>query len=154
MKHSHLKILKDLYEFRSNQEVLLQQATKLLSRLSGNAAIGFLPHGDVYHSGLSKIFSQPEFTENPERVVPIASLFDELDYFMNCVMGCCEEQLKILIGEDIPDKRTKNLSLIMKKFSSGDEFGAIGVLGPARMPYPKLIPILDEVAKLLEGKNL
>jgi len=146
---SRLNALKMLRKFKSDQEEFLEKSLKLLSRASNNVAIGLLPGSEALHFGLSKILSQPEFLKH-ENILRAAMILDKLDNFMTAVLKNCKGHLEILIGEEIPYRHAENFGLIIKKFPVGEKTGAIGVLGPARMPYPKLISVLEEITSIFK----
>ncbi len=129
---------------------LLEEVLKILSEISGNISIGFWPEELPLHFGLSYGFTQPEFT-NPNLVLEVASIFDQLDEFVFKILDELTEEVEVFIGKDLPFK-TKELSFAGTSFITPlNKKGMIGVLGPKRLPYPKILAALKEISEFLKG---
>jgi heat-inducible transcriptional repressor len=55
----------------------------------------------------------------------------------------------VTIGEETKIENLKDFSVVTTTYTVGDLSGSIGVLGPKRMEYSKLIPLVDYVAKTI-----
>ncbi|MCH8074408.1 MAG: hypothetical protein IIC64_01175 [SAR324 cluster bacterium] len=61
-----------------------------------------------------------------------------------------EEGVQVTIGEENPITDLQTCSLITANYSNGGiVLGSIGILGPTRMDYSRVIPIIDYTAKAL-----
>jgi heat-inducible transcriptional repressor len=70
-----------------------------------------------------------------------------LGLFDRCVQG---EGVKIFIGHEAGFTGLGNCSVITAPYSvAGKAVGVLGVIGPARMNYDRVIPVVDITAKLL-----
>ncbi len=100
--------------------------------------------GEFYQSGLTNIFNQPEF-HNHESMNNILRLID--DESMIDLMKDCGSGLTVKIGSDNLDKNMKNCSIISIPYYIDDNaFGTIACIGPMRMQYKKVIPLLEYIA--------
>lgn len=54
-------------------------------------------------------------------------------------------------GENIPIPELSGLTLVTSSYRVGDLTGVIGVLGPTRMPYDKIIGLVETTSRLVEG---
>lgn len=62
------------------------------------------------------------------------------------------EGIQLFIGNEWADGAFESYSLITSKYQyNGGNVGVLGVIGPARMPYQKVIPVVDLTAKLLSS---
>jgi len=63
---------------------------------------------------------------------------------------------KYYIGRDSSCDALADCSVVAAPYSSeqGDLLGLLGVIGPRRMDYEKVIPIVDVTAKLLSSHRL
>ena len=55
-------------------------------------------------------------------------------------------QITIRIGEEIQEERMRNCSIISARYKVGTISGTLGIIGPMRMNYAKLIPLVDFTA--------
>lgn len=107
---------------------------------------------DVYKTGFSKLIRFPEFRDASVLATGL-SIFENTA-FMRTLLGQCtkEGRLKIWIGDDLnhPSASTVQSSIIAIPYSiHGKVEGAIALLGPIRMPYPKLFGIMRAFSLIL-----
>lgn len=119
---------------------ILQQINKALSE-----------NTKLYLEGKNKVFDYPEFKE-----VDVArnflNLLDEKDIVENIVANGISKDVNVYIGDEQKDENFKNLSLITFKHElDGKELGTIGIIGPTRMDYSKVISIMKYISKYLNG---
>jgi heat-inducible transcriptional repressor len=69
------------------------------------------------------------------------------------------DKLKMIIGKDLNNKiqvkigeEQKDLSVITTSYSYGNKIiGVLGIIGPKRMEYEKMISLVDSVSKVVNG---
>jgi heat-inducible transcriptional repressor len=59
--------------------------------------------------------------------------------------------LSITIGGENLDARLSDFTLVTSSYQAGDLKGVIGVMGPTRMPYEKIIGLVEHTSRLVEG---
>jgi heat-inducible transcriptional repressor len=59
--------------------------------------------------------------------------------------------LNISIGAENRDTRLTDFTLVTSSYKAGNVTGVIGVLGPTRMPYEKIISLVTHTTSLVEG---
>ncbi len=102
----------------------------------------------LYMSGLSNLFGQPEFM-HPGQVQEIARLLDNLQPWLNETAP--NEPLSVYIGRENPIGRSAGASLIISKFRSPfSDASYIGVLGPTRQNYGDVMGLVGRAGKALE----
>lgn len=100
----------------------------------------------VYHSGMTNMLIQPEF-KDVEKVKTIFDLFDE-SHTLAQLFSKSETGIQVKIGAENSVEAINNCSLITATYSiEGESLGTIGILGPTRMEYAKVINILDHLSK-------
>lgn len=100
---------------------------------------------ESYQSGLSKIFNQPEF-QNHESMQNILNMID--DESLTTLLNTPTSGLCVRIGNDNLDQAMQECSVVsMPYFIDDDEYGTIAVIGPTRMQYKRVIPLLEYIAK-------
>jgi len=105
---------------------------------------------DIYVEGQSRILEQPEFSD-VNMMREIFRTFEEKGHLLQLLNQCADaEGVHIYIGAETPLSKTAGLSLITSRFvTSSNTVGMLGVIGPTRMGYSSVIPIVDYTAKLV-----
>jgi heat-inducible transcriptional repressor len=57
--------------------------------------------------------------------------------------------IRITIGNENEDEALRECTVVISNYGSGEHRGAIGVIGPTRMPYGRVIPVVDYVSSLM-----
>lgn len=60
-----------------------------------------------------------------------------------------EAGIRITIGNENEDEALRECTVVMSNYGAGEHRGAIGVIGPTRMPYGRVIPVVDYVSSLM-----
>lgn len=116
-----------------------------ITRNLGIATIG----DQLYMSGMSNLFSQPEFSTDPHNVQKIAQLLDNLEPWLR--EASPNEPLNVFIGTENPIGRNSQASLIISRFRSPySDRSYIGVLGPTRQDYAKVMRLVRHTGAMLE----
>ena len=125
----------------------IRGAVDSLVELTGN--LGLATIGDqLYLAGMSRLFTQPEFMDTT-RVRSVAKLLDNLEPWLR--EAAPGEPLNIFIGEENPIGKTSEVSLIISKFRSPySDNSYIGVLGPTRQNYGRVMSLVRQAGNKLE----
>lgn len=100
----------------------------------------------LYLSGTTNMLTQPEFRD-VDKVKTILDLFDETDTLMK-LFSETKEGIQVKIGEENGVDAIHNCSLITATYTvEGQPVGTIGILGPTRMEYGKVIRLLDHISQ-------
>jgi heat-inducible transcriptional repressor len=126
---------------------IIRNAVDTLVELTHN--LGLATIGDqLYMSGLSNLFGQPEFIL-PGQVQEVARLLDNLEPWIR--EAAPNETLSVYIGHENPIGRSSGCSLIISKFKSAySDKSYIGVLGPTRQNYKNAMSLVDQAGRMLE----
>jgi len=105
---------------------------------------------EVYIAGQSRILEQPEFSD-VSRMREIFKAFEEKGRLVQLLSNCMQAQgVQIFIGSETPLKEIAGMSLITSTYMTGaNTIGLMGVIGPTRMGYSTVIPIVDYTAQLV-----
>jgi heat-inducible transcriptional repressor len=101
----------------------------------------------IHIGGTTNMLSQPEF-ENAKNFKSVIELMDNEDIIIH-VLETGDAKggaANVTIGEETKIEHLKDFSVVTKTYNVGGITGAIGVLGPKRMEYSKMIPLVDFVA--------
>ncbi len=115
-----------------------------LTQNLGLATIG----DELYLSGMSNLFSQPEFLQG-NHVQEVAQLLDNLEPWLREVAP--NEPLNVFIGSENPIGKTSGATLIVSRFRSPySDQSYIGVLGPTRQSYGRVMRLVRHAGAMLE----
>ncbi len=105
----------------------------------------------VLITGAKNVIQNPEF-DDPEKFQSVIELIEDKDIIIH-IMGKSEEkdlnEVFISIGSENEDKKLNEYSYISKEYKLGETYGTLGIIGPKRMEYSKIIAIVDYMAKML-----
>lgn len=119
----------------------LTEAARDIAKLTAKATASFsaesifLAFGkrDVYYTGLSNLFAQPEFS-HPEHVVSMSVVIDQLDDVVAALYEEVPDRVEVLVGADNPFGRAASVIMTRCVVPSAGEL-VFGLLGPTRMDY-------------------
>lgn len=125
----------------------IRNAVDTLVELTHNLGIATIGN-QLYMSGLSNLFGQPEFVSGQD-VQQIARLLDNLEPWLR--EAAPNEPLSVYIGTENPIGSSANASLIISRFRSPySDRSYIGVLGPTRQQYKDVMSLVEHAGKVLE----
>jgi len=93
---------------------------------------------------------QPEFASN-SRMRDLLRLTEGRDLLKQALASRRQRGLSITIGGENPDTRLSDFTLVTSSYEAGGLKGVIGVMGPTRMPYDKIIGLVEHTSRLVEG---
>lgn len=132
---------------QSRADTAIRGAVDALVELTGNLGLATIG-GQLYLSGMSRLFIQPEFVDS-KKVQAVAKLLDNLEPWLR--EAAPGEALNIFIGHENPIGKNSGVSLIISKFKSPfSDKSYIGVLGPTRQNYSKVMALVKHAGDMLE----
>ncbi len=128
-------------------ERTIRNAVDTLVELTHNLGLATIGN-QLYMSGLSNLFGQPEFMHTGQ-VQQIAGLLDNLEPWLR--EAAPNEPLSVYIGAENPVGRAAGASLIISRFRSPySDRSYIGVLGPTRQQYRDVMNLVQHAGQTLE----
>lgn len=128
-------------------ERTIRNAVDTLVELTHNLALATIG-GQLYMSGLSNLFGQPEFIGGAQ-VQQVARLLDNLEPWLR--EAAPNEPLSVFIGSENPIGRSAGVSLIISRFRSPfSDHSYVGTLGPTRQSYRDVMALVAHTGKTLE----
>ncbi|NVM00794.1 MAG: heat-inducible transcription repressor HrcA [Candidatus Helarchaeota archaeon] len=104
---------------------------------------------DVHLGGTKDIVEQPEFTSS-EYLRKIFNLLEDKKTIINIFKKRKnEDKITVTIGKENVDTNIDIFSVVTTVYKIGDVKGTLGIIGPRRMRYSKVIPIVKYTAKML-----
>lgn len=128
-------------------ERAIRNAVDTLVELTHNLGLATIGN-QLYMSGLSNLFGQPEFM-HASQVQQVARLLDNLEPWLR--EAAPNQPLSVYIGRENPIGRTAGCSLIVSRFHSPySDQSYIGVLGPTRQSYREVMNLVRIAGESLE----
>jgi len=120
---------------------------------SSDELLSFAHEFDIHVGGTKHILSQPEF-KNPDRIRELIDFIEQRQTVYQLVTRAgIEEGIAVVIGVEkgigAPSHGVEELSLLSATYQAGKFKGTLGIIGPTRMPYSKLMGIVDYTARRL-----
>ena len=108
---------------------------------------------EIYIDGQSNILDQPEFAEDIEKMKALFKAFEEKGILIRLLDKAMEAQgVKIYIGAESELDEMADCSVVTMCYCrAGVPIGTLGILGPKRMNYSRVIPIVEYTAKVVEN---
>ncbi len=104
----------------------------------------------LHIGGTQSLIEQPEYGERDNIRTIIELINDEAilaEVLETSEIKKFEHGVAVAIGEEHGNTKLKNYSIILKTYTVGDVQGTIGILGPKRMNYAKVIPLVNYMAE-------
>lgn len=132
-------ILKEIYEFKNIIDNIIPIITKSMEDIN---------NVDLYSDGINKILNFPEY-KDLEKAKSFMNFFEDKDSVVDILLkGPISRDIDIIIGEENIYAPIKDCSLLTATYRLGDKtIGKIGVIGPTRMDYIKVINTLKLFSK-------
>lgn len=128
-------------------ERIIRNAVDTLVELTHNLGLATIGN-QLYISGLSNLFGQPEFVSS-QQVRQVAQLLDNLEPWLKETAP--NQPLNVYIGGENPIGRSAGASLIISRFrSSFSDHSYIGILGPTRQQYKDVMNLVRRAGQELE----
>jgi heat-inducible transcriptional repressor len=104
----------------------------------------------MHIAGAENIVQQPEFV-NPEDLRGVVELINNEEIIIHVLEKneAPPREVRVTIGGENRDEKLNPYSVITSNYTVGDVVGTIGIIGPKRMAYARVIPLVDFVARTI-----
>jgi heat-inducible transcriptional repressor len=144
LKDLHNTLLNDIQAELIFHDKFFNESIKLLIKAITNRSTE-----RVYIDGAIKILEQPEFTDL-QKFKPLMNALEEEDRLYKLLSRNSGRGAQVKIGSENEDLGLHDCSVITASYEiAGRTVGVIGVLGPTRMDYAKVLPIVEYTASVL-----
>ena len=108
----------------------------------------------IYLEGTNKAFELPEF-RSLEVARNFINLIDTKEIVLDLLNTGFANDINVYIGDEQENEQLKDFSIVTFKHSVGDkDLGTIGIIGPKRMDYSKVISVMKYISKKMKEKDL
>ncbi len=142
-------ILKQMEQEKARYDEMMKRALAL-GKTVIDTTLKDSENREVIIEGKTNIFEEPEF-EDIEKMKMIFKAFEEKSKLVRLLdKSLSAKGVQIYIGTESKLEDFHDLSLIMASYTNGSStLGSLGVLGPTRMNYSKVIPVVDYTAEIV-----
>ena len=149
------EIVERMKEEKALYDRLLQNAVLLCERsLEGEGSIG----GEVYVDGTANILTMPDF-DDIERMRDLFRMFEEKSRLIKILNECVHDHpysgdVHVVIGREHPTDSMRSCALITAPYQVGHNgsVGTLGVVGPMRIEYARIMAMVNYMARLIEHR--
>ncbi|MEM6960275.1 MAG: heat-inducible transcriptional repressor HrcA [Myxococcota bacterium] len=130
---------------RNNYDELRRQAARIIDDLGDEAG-----PVQVVIEGQSELFDRPEFS-NVDTIKGYLRAFEDREHLLSLLdRTILAGGVQVVIGAEAQIEAVEDISLIAASYrKSASAVGTLGVIGPARMDYAKLMPLVAFTAQYL-----
>lgn len=146
-----LKIKEIKSSFHKRVKDLINEETGLVRLFVDSAGqlFDFTRHADIKYTGATNILNNPEFADI-NKFSALIELFEEKNIIVHMMEKLVSNPgVRVVIGEENEEELVKECSIITAPYTLGNVNGILGIIGPMRMPYKRIIPLVDFTAKLI-----
>ncbi|MFA5248564.1 MAG: hypothetical protein WC415_05095 [Patescibacteria group bacterium] len=133
--------------FSGDDELSLRETAKALAAMTNSAVFWAFHKNNLYYTGLSNLFAQPEFV-NTGLVYNVSSVIDRMDEIIDSIFEKTNNEAQIFIGEENPFGNF--CGSIIAKYRRGNQTGLFGILGPMRMDYERNLAVVEYILSKLK----
>lgn len=147
-----LKAKESMEGAKDNLDHLMKEMTQSLADNTHSLAIATMDDGSVWSHGYSNIYDNPEFfnykvCQKLFGVIEEAKMLHQL--FFERLTGVTP--IEVLFGEEIGWDNFETVGIVACRFSANDKNFALGVVGPFRLNYARVIPTVRYYGDLMQN---
>lgn len=147
---AEVQMKQDLWQKRHTSNLLVKEAVRSLSEKLRMLSLAINEDDEVLFSGAYHILDFPEF-EDIDVTRFVLSLFDEnpaLREIIGRALG--PDPMHILFGDELGIEYLNPTGFVFCRFEGAGKGGVIGVIGPARMNFPVILPYVRYTSHLID----
>jgi len=142
------RLLEEMTRAREGVDSLMRMAIDMADKVFLSSATEVA--GDFIMAGQTNLMDIQELSQM-EKLRTLFDAFNEKRDILYLLDGCMQNKtMKVFIGEESGYQALDECSVVTAPYEvDGECVGVLGVIGPTRMAYEKVIPVVDATAKLL-----
>ncbi len=140
-----LSLIKELPKFHFVLNNLYKELKEFLKKIPKNQRLTI--------KGTAKMLKLPEF-ENIEYTRRVLELLEENRLLSSILQNALDKnQTQVMIGSENIDAHLRDCSIVMSSITKEEEnVGVLGVLGPTRMAYPYILPLVENIKNNIQKR--
>lgn len=140
------RVRRELAEAQSSYRDFVKTALTVSSRVAEDDSTT-----EVYVEGRLNLLDHADVGSDAERVREVLKALDDRENLVQILDALCETRRPVtLIGPEVGGSLGDSFSLVICGYYRGlEQAGVVGILGPVRMNYARMIPLVDRTARML-----
>ena len=107
---------------------------------------------ELYVEGATSMLMKPEYADAASMRKTMLAL-QERGKLIALLNSCLtEDALQIIIGSETDFTQVHNFSIVARRYGSHAPLGMVGIIGPMRMEYARMAPLVDYLSRALSRK--
>jgi heat-inducible transcriptional repressor len=137
------QLLAEAAALRSQADLLLERALRFVPDHAGAEAV------DLVVGTHLALLDQPEFRD-PQRIRGLLAALEEKERWVDVVTRLLDERGPcVAFGRELGEPSFEHLAVVAAPYGRGAPLGSVGVIGPSRMDYARVIPLVGWVSRRL-----
>ncbi|AKV04237.1 Heat-inducible transcription repressor HrcA [Labilithrix luteola] len=146
--------LRDLFLRRKKAESVQHDAVRKVAFELGEAALAEAADAgaDIVIEGRAKLLGLPEFSD-AQGLKGVVNALDEAEGIVRLLDATlAAKSMVVVVGHEAGDLAGGQLSIIGAAYKNqGRTAGSVGIIGPTRMDYPKVVPLVTATANAMSS---
>ena len=147
-----VKVKTEVMKVKNDTEALMEELTESLSNVTNSLAVSAIEGGKSWHYGLSHVLENPEFCDFGicGDLLSFLESGQELDdlFFHRLVW---ENPVEVMFGEELGFPALRPMGLTATSFNLGGKKAALAVVGPMRIRYQVVVPVVRHISQLMNS---
>ncbi|HQP91988.1 MAG TPA: HrcA family transcriptional regulator, partial [Candidatus Omnitrophota bacterium] len=149
LTEAEVDFIDKIYELKIQElDDLLLEAPKILADFTHYASLVCLSENDydLHFQGIRYILEHPEFSD-VRRAHKVLEAIEEKQELIDIIKRNFSDSSTVYIGKEINCPEMENCSIVVSRF--GNKEGRLALIGPKRMAYDKVIPLVEYFAQVV-----
>lgn len=145
IRNTHEERVRDIKDETGIVRLILDKSSLLFSESA---------EARVRYGGTQNILTQPEFQE-PDEVRRLMEIIEDEGFIVEWIEDLFDAhpdnigEALVRIGSENSSEEVEQYSLVLSPYQLGDTFGTLGVIGPTRMNYARVMALVEKMAEEL-----
>ena len=139
-----------IWDYRQELDQLMVEATSELARMTHSLAVALSLDSRRFNwAGVANILDFPEFWDI-DLAHALLALLDDVPFWQKLIDQVHgEARVSVLLGDDFDNEILEPCGFVFTRFNISDKEYALGVVGPGRCSYRKVIPLVDYFGRVI-----
>ncbi|MGC8719254.1 MAG: heat-inducible transcriptional repressor HrcA, partial [Thermodesulforhabdaceae bacterium] len=142
------KLIEEMQQDKRDFDNIYSRTMKLLGELLRQTEE---LEANVHIEGQSNLLNNPEFSDI-ERLKQIIKTFEDKSRIVKLLDMAIKsrEGVNVILGSETQIKELQEIGVVSSPYRRGNfVLGVVGVIGPMRMDYPRIVPIVEFTAQVV-----
>ncbi len=146
---AEVQMKQGIFQKRHQENQLLKEAVRMLAGKCQMLAMAVNEDEELFYAGAAYILDWPEF-EDIDVTRFVLSLFDEYPTLKEIIgKAVGPDPMHILFGDELGYEHLTPTGFVFCKFEGHAKNGIVGVIGPARMNFPLVLPYVRFTSSII-----